>query len=89
MRPVYGHQKQGASFGLAKIAGRALLRLGLSPQISTLTTAQDAPVIAEGAWTPVHHPGAVEDLDTGPTGTHPLRAVRRELRLAGLRGDHP
>ena len=31
----------------AKIAGRALLRLGLSPQITTISTAQAAPVIAE------------------------------------------
>jgi len=30
LRPVYGHHKQGASFGHAKIAGRALLRKGLS-----------------------------------------------------------
>jgi hypothetical protein len=28
LRPVYGHRKQGASFGHAKIASRALLRLG-------------------------------------------------------------
>ena len=47
LRPVYGHQKQGASFGHAKIASRALLRLGLSPQITTLSTATAAPVIAE------------------------------------------
>ena len=39
LRPVYGHKKQGASFGHAKIASRALLRLGLSPQITTLSTA--------------------------------------------------
>ena len=39
LRPVYGHAKQGASFGHAKIASRALLRLGLSPQITTLSTA--------------------------------------------------
>jgi hypothetical protein len=38
LRPVYGHYKQGASFGHAKIASRALLRLGLSPQITTLST---------------------------------------------------
>ena len=38
LRPVYGHQKQGASFGHAKIAGRALLRKGLSPLITTLCT---------------------------------------------------
>ena len=47
LRPVYGHAKQGASFGHAKIASRALLRLGLSPQITTLSTARAAPVIAE------------------------------------------
>lgn len=47
LRPVYGHAKQGASFGHAKIAGRALLRRGLSPQITTISTATTAPVIAE------------------------------------------
>src|ERR1700752_4936605 len=47
LRPVYGQQKQGASFGHAKIAGRALLRKGLSPLITTLSTARVAPVIAE------------------------------------------
>ena len=47
LRPVYGHAKQGASFGHAKIAGRALLRRGLSPQITTISTASAAPVIAE------------------------------------------
>lgn len=47
LRPVYGHQKQGASFGHAKIASRALQRLGLSPQITTLSIAQAAPVIAD------------------------------------------
>jgi Transposase DDE domain group 1 len=47
LRPVYGRHKQGASFGHAKIAGRALLRKGLSPQITTLSTATGTPVIAE------------------------------------------
>ena len=37
LRPVYGNAKQGASFGHAKIAGRALLRRGLSPLITTLS----------------------------------------------------
>ena len=49
LRPVYGHAKQGASFGHAKIAGRALLRKGLSPLITTLSVPDAAPVIAE-AW---------------------------------------
>ena len=47
LRPVYGKAKQGASFGHAKIASRALLRLGLSPQITTISTATAPPVIAE------------------------------------------
>ena len=47
LRPVYGHHKQGASFGHTKIASRALLRLGLSPQITTFSTASAPPVIAE------------------------------------------
>ena len=47
LRPVYGHHKQGASFGHAKIASRALLRLGLSPQITTISTDTAPPVIAE------------------------------------------
>ena len=42
-----GKAKQGASFGHAKIASRALLRLGLSPQITTISTASAPPVIAE------------------------------------------
>ncbi len=47
LRPVYGTAKQGTSFGHAKIAGRALLRRGLPPQITTLSTATAPPVIAE------------------------------------------
>ncbi|MBS4728547.1 transposase [Mycobacterium sp. SM1] len=49
LRPVYGHHKQGASFGHAKIAGRALPRRGLSPLITTLSVPGAAPVIAQ-AW---------------------------------------
>ena len=49
LRPVYGHHKQGASFGHAKIASRALLRLGLSPQITTISTAQAAAGDRRGA----------------------------------------
>jgi hypothetical protein len=47
LRPVYGHRKQGASYGHAKIAGKSLLRKGLSPLITTLSTVTGAPVIAE------------------------------------------
>ena len=75
---VFGHRlaaapgvrppKQGASFGHAKIAGRALLRKGLSPLITTLCTTTAAPVIAE-AW-----------LRGGKTGSG--RGAARQLKQA-------
>jgi hypothetical protein len=68
LRPVYGHHKQGASFGHAKIAGRALLRKGLSPLITTLSRPTAAPVIAE-AW-----------LRSGKTGSG--RGAARQLKQA-------
>jgi hypothetical protein len=46
LRPVYGHQKQGASYGHAKIAGKQILRKGLSPLATTISTEQAAPVVA-------------------------------------------
>jgi Transposase DDE domain group 1 len=46
LRPVYGHAKQGASFGHTKIAGRQVLRKGLSPLATTISTRQGAPVVA-------------------------------------------
>ena len=68
LRPVYGHHKQGASFGHAKIAGHALLRRGLSPLVTTLSTTRAAPVIAE-AW-----------LRGGKTGSG--RGAARQLKQA-------
>ena len=44
---VYGHDMQGASFGHEKIAGRAPLRKGPSPQVTVLSTPDAAPVITE------------------------------------------
>ena len=46
LRPVYGHAKQGASYGHTKIAGKQLLRKGLSPLAATISTDTAAPVIA-------------------------------------------
>jgi hypothetical protein len=46
LRPVYGHAKQGASFGHTKIAGRQVLRKGLSPLATTISTREGAPVVA-------------------------------------------
>jgi hypothetical protein len=44
LRPVYGHAKQGASFGHTKIAGRQVLRRGLSPLVTMICAATGAVV---------------------------------------------
>jgi hypothetical protein len=46
LRPVYGHAKQGASFGHTKIAGKTVLRRGLSPLAVTISTETAAPALA-------------------------------------------
>jgi hypothetical protein len=46
LRPVFGHAKQGASYGHTKIAGKQVLRKGLSPLATTISTSHGAPVIA-------------------------------------------
>ena len=46
LRPVYGHAKQGASYGHTKICGKQILRKGLSPLVTTISTEAGAPVIA-------------------------------------------
>ena len=47
LRPTFGHAKQGASYGHTKIAGKQVLRKGLSPLAATiLSTPTGAPVIA-------------------------------------------
>lgn len=46
LRPVYGHAKQGASFGHTKISGKQILRRGLSPLTTTISTPETAPVVA-------------------------------------------
>ena len=45
LRPVYGHAKQGASYGHTKVAGKQVLRKGLSPLVTTVSTDTAAPVI--------------------------------------------
>lgn len=45
LRPVYGHAKQGASYGHTKIAGKQILRKGLSPLVTTISTTGAAPAI--------------------------------------------
>jgi hypothetical protein len=46
LRPVYGRAKQGASYGHTKVAGKQVLRKGLSPLATTISTPGAAPVIA-------------------------------------------
>ena len=46
LRPVYGRAKQGASFGHTKIAGKQVLRRGISPLATTRSTPGVAPMIA-------------------------------------------
>jgi hypothetical protein len=46
LRRVYGHTKQGAGFGHAKLGGYSALLRGLSPLIATVSTPLAAPVIA-------------------------------------------
>lgn len=46
LRPVYGHAKEGASYGHTKVAGRQVLRKGLSPLATTISTRTGGPVIA-------------------------------------------
>jgi DDE family transposase len=44
-RRVYGHKKQGAAFGHAKIQGKSLLVRGLNALVATIGTPLGAPVI--------------------------------------------
>lgn len=45
LRPVHGHAKQGASYGHTKIAGKQVLRKGLSPLVTTISTDLAAPLV--------------------------------------------
>ncbi|MBU8834679.1 hypothetical protein, partial [Mycolicibacterium goodii] len=60
------HAKQGASYGHTKIAGKQILRKGLSPLVTTISTATSAPVIT-GALVAV--------LIVVTNGDRPLRRI--------------
>ena len=96
LRPVYGHAKQGATFGHTKIAGKQVLRKGLSPLATTISTATAAPVIAgirlragkagSGKGAAAHgHPG---DRHRPRRGRHAADPGPRRLGLRQPRGDH-
>src|SRR3954451_2801162 len=46
LRRCYGHAKQGAGFGHAKVGGYNVRLFGLSPLVATISTAQATPVVA-------------------------------------------
>jgi hypothetical protein len=46
LRRVYGHAKQGAAFGHAKVGGYQVRLRGLSPLVAAISTPQAAPVVA-------------------------------------------
>jgi hypothetical protein len=79
LRPVYRHQKQGASYGHAKIVGRALLRKGPvaagDPSARSPDCSCAAPTMA-GLW------GA-------PPRIRRFLLTRRVAGIEGLRRDRP
>lgn len=46
LRRVYGHAKQGAGFGHAKVGGYSVRLRGLSPLVAAISTRHAAPVVA-------------------------------------------
>ena len=89
LRPVYGHAKQGASYGHTKIAGKQVLRKGLSPLATTISTEHSAPVIAgmrlrAGKPARARAPGAWSPKPSPPPG-RPAPPGRSSSRRLGLR----
>lgn len=79
LRPVFGHAKQGASFGHTKIAGKQVLRRGLSPLATTISTNSAAPMIA-GIRLRAGRAGS------GKGAASMVREAIRTARAAGARG---
>ena len=78
LRPVFGHAKQGASYGHTKIAGKQVLRKGLSPLatiLSTRTARRRSP--GSAARRPRRLGKARRRCHrSGPTARRPARPVR-------------
>ena len=79
LRPVYGHAKQGASFGHTKISGKQVLRKGLSPLAITISTRQSAPVVAG-----IRLRGG--KAGSGKSAASMVREAVKTARQAGARG---
>jgi len=67
LRPVFGHAKQGASYGHTKIAGKQVLRKGLSPLATTISTDDGAPVLPGSGSAPAGPARAEERRRWSPT----------------------
>jgi hypothetical protein len=80
LRPVYGHAKQGASYGHTKIAGKNILRRGLSPLAVSISTDIAAPVVAGS--------GRASRFVQG-RGQHAHRGAQHRHRSRGAGGRHP
>jgi hypothetical protein len=83
LRPVYGHAKQGGSYGHTKIAGKNILRRGLSPLAVTISTDIAAPVVA-GVRLRAGRAGSVQGC-----GQHGHRGAQHRRRSRGAGGRHP
>ena len=97
LRPVYGHAKQGASYGHTKIAGKQVLRKGLSPLATTISTEHSAPVIAgcgsararpararaPGGWSPRRSPPPAPPV-SGKARKHFASAIWKFLSAFAL-----
>jgi hypothetical protein len=81
LRPVYGKAKQGARFGHTKVAGRQVLRRGLSPLATAISTDGGVPVVA-GIRLRAGKAGSGKGR-----GIHGARGDHRGPRRAGDRGD--
>ena len=86
LRPVYGHAKQGASYGHTKIAGKQVLRKGLSPLATTISTAALRPVVA-GMRLRAGKTGSGQGAGRHGRRSHRHRAGRRRERNILVRGD--
>ncbi|GAB88358.1 IS1380 family transposase [Gordonia rhizosphera] len=76
LRPVYGHAKQGASYGHTKVGGRQVLRKGLAPLVTTISTATSAPVVA----------GMLLRAGKTPSGQGAARMITRSIAVARAAG---
>jgi hypothetical protein len=83
---VYGHKKQGAAFGHAKIQGKSLLVRGLNAMAATISTPLAAPVIAA---TRLRGGNAASARGAASFARHAVRAARATgcTGLLVVRGD--